>query len=84
MFYSTQWYWTRDPAQWRLSTALNSVLIFHLGTLAFGSMVIAVVGNTNPIIKIITLITFVQVKIFKFTLEILEKRLGRVNNRCSR
>ena len=30
------------------------------------------------------LLTFVQVKIFKFALEILEKRLGRVSNRCSR
>ena len=81
---NTQWYWTRDPTHWRLSTAFNSVLIFHLGTLAFGSSVIAVVGNTKSLIKHLTLLTFVQVKILRFALEILEKRLGRGSNRCSR
>ena len=53
MLWLSQWYWTRDTNQSRIITALNTVLVFHCGSLALGSAVLAAVRHLESKSRIV-------------------------------
>ena len=60
----SQWYWTldkkKDLPRCALGTSLWNVTVFHLGTVAFGSLVIAIIRMIRTILE------YVEKKLKKF------------------
>ena len=49
-----KWYWARDKTKvpcFALFTSLFNTTVFHLGTIAFGSLIIAIIKVTFSCIK---------------------------------